>query len=728
MNMYMDLQGALKMKKWLIIAAGMSVVAAFVGCSAGGGQGSTTTSTGGTTTTATAPVVTLALSSTTVSSAAPATVAATVKSSTGSNLSGVVVTFAVNSAEGALSSTTALSDDQGVASVTLSPASATTSGADTITASATVDGLTGTASKGYQINSTTAAVVSFAPNTGASASDALAAYGQAVLTLTTTGVSASVPVTLNVTSACVAAGKATISPSSYSATSNTTTFSYKDTGGCGSTLSPDTVTLSVAGSSATTSTQVYLTSPTANSITFTSASPPVIYLKGSGNVESSTVKFEVVDTAGNPLPGQVVTLNLSTFAGGLTLNQGTSAVTQSSDSNGFVTVIVNSGTVPTPVRVSASLANGASTVSSNLAVLTGLPTQTGFQLNPAGFNIEGFNHTISNTYTVYASDRSQNPVPDQTAILFWAEKGLITGTATTTAGLATTTLQTSSHPADGRVTVLAYAVGEESFVDLNGTNVYAAGDPYQDLGNIVKSVEFDGQYNSTTDEVISLSDLGVASGGVSCTTSFSLTTYPDFAFNATIPNQPSTCDAQWSGKTYVRRDVETVLSMDAANPLMDPAYLTSVASTLSTSCPTSGVSIQNAPATIAGPIQVFPASTYNTLYVGSATSGSFDFLASDANAVRINPMAAGSTISASGDGTGIQTASVAVSGGTYTYPSTTMAQGLSVNYTFGSTTTGGVTTINTSGLVTLTLTSKPSGTTTTVALRLVRSAPPSTCP
>lgn len=725
----MNFQGIQKMKTLFAVAA-IGVVLA--GCSAGGGQGSTTTTTGsgsGTTTTATAPVVTLALSSATVSAATPATVAATVKSSTGSNLSGVVVTFSVNASEGLLSSTTALTDDQGVASVTLSPASATTSGADTITASATVDALTGTATKGYQINSTSAAVVSFTPNTGDSASDALAAYGQAVLTLTMTGVTNATPVTLNVTSACVAAGKATISPASYSATSNTSTFSYKDTGGCGSTLTADTVTVSIAGSSVTTATQLFLTSPTANSITFTSASPSVIYLKGSGNVESSTVKFEVVDTAGNPLPGQVVTLNLSTFAGGLLLNQGTTAVTQTSDSNGFVTVIVNSGTVPTPVRVTASLAGGASTVSSNLAVLTGLPTQTGFQLNPSGFNIEGFNHTISNTYTVYASDRSQNPVPDQTAILFWAEKGLITGTATTTAGIATTTLQTSDHPADGRVTVLAYAVGEESFVDLNGTNVYAAGDPYQDLGNVVKSMEFDGQYNPTTDEVVSLSDLGVASGGVSCTTGFSLTTYADFAFNATLPNQPNTCDGKWSNKTYVRRDVETVLSTDAANPLMDPIFLTSIApANLPTTCPSSGVGTQNAPSTISGPVQVFPASLYPTLYVGSGTSGSFDFIASDANPVRINPMAAGSTISATADGTGVQTAGVAVSGGAYTYPSTTVAQGISVNYTFGSTTTGNVTTVNTSGIVTLNVVSKPSGTGTSVALNLIRSAPPASCP
>ncbi len=723
------------MKKWLMWASLVGATVGLFGCSAGGTQeGSTTTSGGGggTTTTPTAPVVTLALSSTTVTSATPATVAATVKSSSGSALSGVVVTFSVNPVEGSLSSSSALTDSQGVASVTLSPASSSSAGADTITASATVGTLSGTASLGYQINSTTASVVSFAPNTGDSASDALAAYGQAVLTLKTTGVSNSTPVTFNVSSACTAAGKATISPSTYSATSNTSTFSYKDTGGCGATLTADTVTVSVAGSASTTSTQVFLTSPVANSITFSSASPAVIYLKGSGNVESSTVKFQVVDTAGNPLPGQVVTLNLSTFAGGLLLNQGTAAVTQTSDSNGYVTVIVNSGTVPTPVRVTATLASGASTVSSNLAVLTGLPTQTGFQLHPAGFNIEGYNHTITNTYTVYASDRSQNPVPDQTAILFWAEKGLITGTATTTAGVTTTTLQTSDHPNDGRVTVLAYAVGEESFVDLNGTNVYAPGDPYQDLGNVIKSVEYDGIYHSATDEVISLSNLGVASGGVDCTTSFSLNTYPDFAFNATVPNQPLTCDAKWSNKTYVRRDVETVLSTDAANPLMDPAFLTTHANTLSTSCPTSGVSILSAPAALPNSsAMVFPASVsaYRTLYVGSSTSGSFDILASDANSYRINPMAVGTTIGAAPDGlaTGMQSASIS-GGGTYIYPATTEAQVVSVNYTFGSTTTAGITTVNTNGIVTLTITSKPSGTVTSVPLQLVRSAPPSTCP
>ena len=728
------------MKKWLMSAALVTAIAVLAGCSAGGTQGKTGTGTGsgGTTTppTATAPTVALALSSTSITAGAPATVAVTVKDSTGKVMSGVVVTFTTNATVGTLSSATALTNTEGIASVTLSPASATAAGADTLTVSATVAGLTGTASAGYQVNSSSATIASVVPSTGDSASDALSAYGQAVLTVTTTGASNATPITLNVTSTCVGLGKATISPATISATSNTTVFTYKDSGGCGSTLASDTAAVTIANTTASAMAQVFLTSPVANSITFTAATPPVIYLKGSGNVESSTVQFKVVDTANNPLPGQSVTLNLSTFAGGLTLNQGTIPVAQTSDANGLVSVIVNSGTVPTPVQVTATLASGVKATSTNLAVLTGLPTQTGFQLNPAAYNIEGFQHTIQNTYTIYATDRSQNPVPDHTAILFWAEKGLITGTATTTNGSTTTTLTTSAHPDDGRVTVLAYAVGEESFHDLNhGTNAYQAGDPYQDLGNVVKSSSFDGGYNPATDEIVSLSDAGGASGGSSCTTAFDLTVYPDFAFNATVPNQPGTCDGQWSSRTYVRRAVETVLSMDSANPLVDPSLLTSACTAYST---------QNAPATISGPITVYPASGSGntTLYVGPTVSGSFTLIAADANPVRINPMAAGSIITATPDastnGEGLSVAAVGVGGGQYTYPTTTAAQPVSVNYTFGTTTTvippttpsGASTTIttqNTTGFATVSFRSV-GGLVTSVHFKLIMLPVPTTSP
>lgn len=716
------------MIKWLKLTAAFPVVMALVlaGCSAGGDQG-TKSSGGGTVT----PVPTLAvsLSSTTVSAASPATVSATVHDASGNAVAGTVVNFAVNPAVGALSSTAALTDSSGIASVTLSPAAAAGTGADVVTATATVAGTALTSTTGYQLSATTASLTSFTSSAGTSATDKLPAYAQAVLTANLSGVSPSAPATLSVTSSCIAAGKASISPATTSNSSGVASFVYKDTGGCGSVLTTDTVTISVSGSGTSSTAQVFLTSPTANSITFTSAAPSTIYLKGSGNIESSTVKFEVVDTDGNALPGQVVTLNLSTFAGGLLLNQGTQPVVETSDANGFVSAIVNSGTVPTPVRVTATLASGVSTVSSNLAVVTGLPSELNFSMSQKTFNIEGWNFDgTPNTYTIYAADRSGNPVPDGTSVLFWAEGGQVQGstTTTTTGGISSTTasyVSSSPRPNDGRVTVLAYAIGEESFLDLAGSNVYQAGDPFQDLGNVVKSKLYDGQYDSANDEIVSLSALGASSSGVACASSGA--SYPQFALNNTIPNQPNTCDGKWTGKTYVRRAAETVLSSVNPNPLLPAALLPS-------NCV--GRSIYAAPQTLGSAVRVFPAVLNPTIYVGAGqTGGAFQILAADDNSIRINPMAAGSIISAAPvSGSGITSASVAVAGGQYTYPSTPEAEYVPINFAFTSTTvtpTSGAasgvptTTYATSGALTLQFTSNPSHTTTAVTINVQAAAP-----
>ncbi len=739
------------MRKSLLLVVLLAVSAVISGCSAGGTTPCTSgasdckgsgTGTGGTTTPAS---VALALSSTTVASAAPATVTATVHDSSGNAVSGAVVNFAVNPVIGALSAPAALTDSSGVASVSLSPATAATTGADNVTVTVTVGTATVTASRGYQLSATTAAFTSFVSNIGTSATDKLPAYAQALLTANLSGVSTSSPATLNLTSACVAAGKATISPSTTANSSGVASFTYKDTGGCGSTLTTDTVTISVAGSTTASTTQIFLTSPVANSITFTSATPSTIYLKGSGNTESSTVKFEVVDTDGNPLPGQSVTLNLSTFAGGLLLNQGTVPVVETSDSNGFVSVIVNSGTVPTPVRVTAALASGVTTVSSGLAVVTGLPSQLNFSLSEHIINIEGWNYDgVANTYTIYAADRSANPVPDGTAILFWAEGGQVQGTVSTatTGGISSATaayVSAEPRPADARVTVLAYAIGEESFLDLAGSNVYQAGDPFQDLGNVVKSKLYDGQYNPASDEVVSLSALGATSSGAACVSSAA--SYPQFALNNRVPNQPGTCDGTWSGKTYVRRDIETVLSSTGPNPML-PAAL------LSSNC--AAQTIYAAPQTLGSAVRVFPVSFVNntvnpaqlisnpTIYVGTnTTAGSFLILAADDNPVRINPMAAGSFISAAPvSNSGLDSASVAVTGGTYAYPSTSDAQYIPINFAFSSTTvtpTSGaasgvpVTTYKTSGTLTLQFVSKPSNTSTAISVNVLAQNPVGTC-
>ena len=71
-------------------------------------------------------------------------------------------------------------------------------------------------------------------------------------------------------------------------------------------------------------------------------------------------------------------------------------------------VILNSGTIPTPVRVKATLAGSSiSTVSSSLSIAVGLPSQLNFSLSQGTKNIEGYNiDGTPNTYQIIASDRS----------------------------------------------------------------------------------------------------------------------------------------------------------------------------------------------------------------------------------------------------------------------------------------------------------------------------------
>lgn len=565
----------------------LAVTAALVaGCGGGGGDGGTPVLGGGTGTDGgtgggtggqTAPTMSLSLSNTTVTGATPAVVTATIVDASGNAVPGIVVTFTTGSL-GTLSATSALTDASGKAAVTLSPSSSVNGGADNVTATAEVNDQSLTATAGYQLTATSVAFSSFTSNVAAGG--AVSAYGQAVMNVAMSGVTDTTPVTLNFTSACVALGKAVISPVSAASTTGAITATYKDQG-CGAVRSSDIVTASVAGTAFQSQLTLPLTQPSANSLTFVSASPETIYLKGSGYSESSTVTFKVVDTSGNALPNKNVTLNLTTFAGGLTLNNKTQAQllaqpdVQTTDANGLVTAIVNSGTVPTPVRVTASFVSdtGAtvSTVSNNLSVAVGLPSQLNFSLAQSTINIEGWNvDGTTNSYTVRAADRSGNPVPDGTSINFWAEGGQVHQSVQTlvTGGIAKATSSfesASPRPADGRVTVVAYALGEESFVDLNGNNVYDVSEPFQDLGDIVKDMLFDNIYDAQFDEYFSLATAGAA-GTSPC---FDVSgTYKQFTLGADIPSRSSdTCSNSWSQRTYVRRATETVLSTSSARLL-----------------------------------------------------------------------------------------------------------------------------------------------------------------
>lgn len=216
-------------------------------------------------------------------------------------------------------------------------------------------------------------------------------------------------------------------------------------------------------------------------IQFVSATPQNIALSGTGSAErpeTSTVVFKVVDENGDPSPNMTVTFELTTTIGGLSLSNDSAQ----SDSDGLVQVVVKAGTVATHVRVMATLTATSDTVlSDELVVSTGIPDQDSFSIsissgslfNPEAWEYDG--ETVS--VTILAADRFNNPVPDGLAIYFTTEGGAIEPSCTTVNGSCTVEWRSQApRPDNGRVTILATAIGEESFTDVNGNGRFDSED------------------------------------------------------------------------------------------------------------------------------------------------------------------------------------------------------------------------------------------------------------
>jgi len=234
-------------------------------------------------------------------------------------------------------------------------------------------------------------------------------------------------------------------------------------------------------------------------ITFVSALPQNIAIKGTGGPgrqESSTVTFKVLDKSGKPVAGTLVNFfvfsstGITTGTGGLTLSPNSAY----SGADGSVSTVVQSGIVNTPVRISATISGSnpaVTSLSDQLVVSTGIPDQNSFSLSTQLFNVEGMSvdgcaSPTGSKINVMLSDHFNNPVPDGTAVSFTTEGGSIGASCLTGLGsCAVDFCAAAPRPADGRVTVLAYALGEESFSDdpmiKDGINRYDPGEPYQDL-------------------------------------------------------------------------------------------------------------------------------------------------------------------------------------------------------------------------------------------------------
>jgi hypothetical protein len=403
-----------------------------------GGTGGTGTGTGtGGTTVAAVPTVTVdstnasGARSTSLTGATPLTVKATVLDKDKKPVPNAIVAFATDNTLAVFSPTvgTALTDANGVASVTMRVASLAAGGAAKVTATSTVAGTTVTGESNYSVGATSLVfgALSASPSS-------IQAYGSTVLSVDVLAGSAKYAeqqVSVTFSSACVAKGKATLA-TTVATNNGTAQTVYRDKG-C---ANNDVITVSADGIAKSETTSLTIAPPSAASVQFVGATPTdqsiVIQGQGgNGRTETATLTFKVVDIFGTPLAGKSV--NFTTASPYVTVNK----ASDTTDASGNVITTVNSGAVATSFRVQATLPGTASggnpdisTMSDSIVVTTGLPVQRAFSISTGSFNIDGWNIDSSPatpaTYVqVMVADAFGNPVPDGTPIVFQTNMGSV---------------------------------------------------------------------------------------------------------------------------------------------------------------------------------------------------------------------------------------------------------------------------------------------------------------
>lgn len=303
--------------------------------------------------------------------------------------------------------------------------------------------------------------------------------------------------TVTFSSACSSSGLAEIeSPVAAEGSIVETTYTAL---GC---TGDDVVTarVTIDGATSTASGTVTVLAPVVGSLQFVSAVPETIGIRGFGLNETSRVTFLVLDTNGNPVRNEDVSFSLNTSVGGISLSDSSAT----SNAEGEVVVNVTSGFVQTSVAVSAQLvANPAlGTQSDRLVVSTGIADQDSMSLSASCLNPEGWNYDGETVdLTLRASDHFNNPVPDGTAVAFTTEGGQVQPTCSQFDGACTVVWSSSNpRPINGRATILATVLGEESFLDANGNGVLDDQDTFFDVTEAFRDDTENGEFDQGVEE------------------------------------------------------------------------------------------------------------------------------------------------------------------------------------------------------------------------------------
>lgn len=563
---------------WIVVLA-----ITLAACGGGGGSAGTTGAGTGDTTTPTLPTsptspvaepsLTLAIFDANAASVSGISLGggfvarASVKDAAGLPVASKLVTFSIEGTSIAvLSPDTALTNSQGMAEVAIAPASVSSIGAAKLSANASVSGLTINGQADFSVQSSTLTLSSVTVG-----STSLPSGGNTSVQVTALiggGPATAVPVNVIFTASCGRINSQVTSSGGVSVTTNGggVAVAVYDAVAADGSLCTGSVSITAASAGATPQSKtVSVAAPTANAVVFVSATPPQIFVAGSGAVDQALVKFKVLSSTGVALPSEDVKFSIVTNPGGVGLSSAgaTTPVTAKTLANGEVTVSVFSGTIPGPVKVRAELVSNSAVFSEsqNLTVASGPPSQRFMSLSVETFNIEGWNIDGASTQlTVRVADRQGNAVDDGTVINFTAEGGQVATSCATARvnGLSQCSVSfitQNPRPAGGRASVLAYTAGTKDYVDVNGNNVYNAGvDTLIKIGDAYRDDNENSTYDTSSGEFLiprGGSELCTGSGGP-------------------FPSRVDTCDSSLS--TTVRQ--QTVILFSSSSPKLETTSVT----------------------------------------------------------------------------------------------------------------------------------------------------------
>lgn len=434
----------------------------------------------------------------TIRADAPGLISIGVTDSNGDGVEAIIVNVSTELATLNPSSATVLTNSAGHASIELIAGEET--GADTVYISALIAGQSVEQTLNYQVSPP---LIQLGDNSGvvfqqgslkigSSSLSAGGTTGISVYIVNENGEAFTTPLEISFSSECTGNDLAEID-SQVTSVNGLAQATYHATGCEG--LDRITVSTNFGGSQFSASSQLVVQPDTAGAIEFISAEPSQIALAQTGGQNlstTSTITFRAVGTQGLPRPSQWVDFGLSTSVGGISLSP-TAALT---NSEGLASTVVSSGSIATSVRVNAVINNNPSiaTQSDLLNVTTGMPDQDSMSIgletsNPEAWSING----VTLSVTAYLADFFNNSVPDGTSVAFTTEGGMVLGACTTVGSECSVEWRSQNpRPTNGRVTLLATVLGNESFSDENGNGRFDDGDSFTDLGEAFRDDDEDG--------------------------------------------------------------------------------------------------------------------------------------------------------------------------------------------------------------------------------------------